>query len=149
MKAPVFRRILFATDFSPASEKALQAARLLARKFGASLRVVHVVDNAPVLSYYTAVYQARALEGTRRQQARKALDKLMSRQLAKGARARAEVRVGNPAEQILKAARGWRAQLIVLGTHGFGPLARTLLGSTADKVVRRSSVPVLTVRGGA
>lgn len=142
---PIYRRIVHATDFSPASSRAFDAAVALAEKLNAELRLVHVVDNSPLLSYYTLVYQAHRIDATRRRQARQALERLARRKVGKRARTRLEVRVGKPAEQILEAARRSRADLIVLGTHGYTRLEQALLGSTAEKVVRRSSVPVLVV----
>jgi len=54
---------------------------------------------------------------------------------------------GGPADEILKVGRGWRPDLIVIGTHGRGGVRRFLMGSVAEHVVRRASRPVLTVRG--
>lgn len=149
---PPYRRIVHATDFSPASSRALAAAVGLAQRLRAELRLVHVVDNSPLLSYYTLVYQAHRIDTTRRRQARQALQRLAERKVGRRVRVRVDVRVGNPAEQILVAARRARADLIVLGSHGYTALEHALLGSTAEKVVRRSPVPVLIVpvgkRGG-
>jgi len=142
---PLYRRILHATDFSKASGPALQAAVALAAAMKAELRLVHVVDNSPVLSYYTLVYQAHRINTTRRRQAMEALKRLAERKAGARIRTRLEVRIGKPAEQILEAARRGRADLLVLGTHGYSGLEQALLGSTADKVARRSQVPVLIV----
>ena len=60
---------------------------------------------------------------------------------------RQEVRIGSPAAEIIAAARDLRADLVCVGTHGRTGLAHLFLGSTAEKVVRESPCPVLTVRG--
>jgi nucleotide-binding universal stress UspA family protein len=54
---------------------------------------------------------------------------------------------GAPAEQIMRQARRWRADLIVMGTHGRSGFGRTFMGSVADRVLRGAACPVLTVRG--
>lgn len=144
----MFRRILYATDFSPASSRALDVALSLAQKFDADLRLLHVVDNTPMLSYYTLVYQAKRIDAARKKEARRGLQKLAVRKVRERVPAKLEVRMGVPSEQIVATARRGRANLIVLGTHGYSRLERALLGSTAEKVIRRSPIPVLTVRGG-
>jgi len=146
-EATVFRRILYATDFSPASTRALEAALNLAEKFDAELRLLHVVDNSPMLSYYTVVYLAKRIDTARRKEARLSLEKLAGRKVGDRVRTRLEVRMGVPSKQIVASARKHRANLIVLGAHGYSGLERALLGSTAEKVIRTSSAPVLTVRG--
>ena len=82
-----------------------------------------------------------------RRDARRRLAKLLEHARAAGARARARLVAGGPAAEILKAGRGWRPDLIVIGTHGRGGVRRFLMGSVAEHVVRRASRPVLTIRG--
>jgi nucleotide-binding universal stress UspA family protein len=88
-----------------------------------------------------------ALLDAARRDARRRLAALLGRARAAGARARARLVAGGPADEILKAGRGWRPDLIVIGTHGRGGVRRFLMGSVAEQVVRRASRPVLTMRG--
>ena len=58
-----------------------------------------------------------------------------------------KVVTGAPAEQIIRRARRWPADLIVMGTHGRSGLGRAFMGSVAERVLQRAACPVLTVRG--
>ena len=84
-------------------------------------------------------------------QARRAVEDRLARLLVRakraGVRAGADVREGLPADEILRAARRRRADLIVVGTHGRSGFARAVLGSVAARVVTLARCPVLTVRG--
>jgi universal stress protein A len=141
-------RILVATDFSDASEDALAYARMLADAFGASLHVLHVLEDLAAHAWTTEVYVA-ALPGVHEEMERQAHDRLQ--QLLtdeERARYRAELvlRFGSPFVEIVRYAREHEIGLIVLGTHGRGALAHMLLGSVAERVVRKAPCPVLTVR---
>ena len=143
------RRILHATDFSPASRPALRMALGLARRERAALLLLHVLTPpspfAPpggrIPSSYLALIDAA------RREARRRLAALLEESRAAGARVRARLVAGGPAAEILKVARGWRPDLIVIGTHGRGGVRHFLMGSVAEHVVRRASQPVLTLRG--
>jgi nucleotide-binding universal stress UspA family protein len=90
--------------------------------------------------------QAAALDAARVRAARREAETAAHELARAGWRARAEVRSGVPVEELLKAARAHRADLIVLGARGTGGVARLLLGSVADSATRRSPIPVLIVR---
>jgi universal stress protein A len=141
-------RILVATDFSDASEDALAYARMLADAFGASLHVLHVLEDLAAHAWTTEVYVA-ALPGVHEEMERQAHDRLQ--QLLtdeERARYRAELvlRFGSPFVEVVRYAAEHAIDLIVLGTHGRGALAHMLLGSVAERVVRKAPCPVLTVR---
>jgi universal stress protein A len=141
-------RILVATDFSDASEDALAYARMLADAFGASLHVLHVLEDLAAHAWTTEVYVA-ALPGVHEEMERQAHDRLQQLLTAEErARYRAELvlRFGSPFVEIVRYAREHEIGLIVLGTHGRGALAHMLLGSVAERVVRKAPCPVLTVR---
>jgi len=143
------RRILHATDFSPASRPAFRMALGLARGGRATLLLLHVLTppspfappGGKIPSSYLALIDAA------RREARRRLAALLGQARAAGARARGRLVAGGPAAEILKVGRGWRPDLIVIGTHGRGGVRRFLMGSVAEHVVRRASRPVLTVRG--
>ena len=119
--------IVFPTDFSPASEAAGRVAREMALAARARLHLVHVVP--PVTDPGPAGPQLS------REAAR----------LGKGLATGVALLHGRPAREIITYARGWGANLIVMGTHGRTGLNRRLLGSVAEAVVRTSHCPVLTV----
>jgi nucleotide-binding universal stress UspA family protein len=146
MLAP--RNILAATDFSPASETALQYARELARAFGSTLHVVHVISEpfpeatSPAYSPEAGnTYQA-LLDAAREQ-----LHEIATaRDLTNVALTEHLITSASPAMAILDCAKANNIDLIVVGTHGRTGVAHFLLGSVAEKVVRSAPCPVLTVR---
>jgi nucleotide-binding universal stress UspA family protein len=77
------------------------------------------------------------------------VERFVSQSPAKGRVAAIRVEAGEPSDGILEAARAVRADLIVMGTHGRTGIARLLLGSVAEAVLRRATCPVLTVRGAS
>ncbi|HEY7203951.1 MAG TPA: universal stress protein [Methylomirabilota bacterium] len=147
---PRLRRILHATDFSPASTPALRWAVELARANRSQLLVLHVMA-PPVLAMPGEGYVSPALyedlERSARAQARKRLDAIVAKARKAGARATGLVLEGVPHELIARAARSRKVDLIVIGTHGRSGLAKLFLGSVATRVVSMAPRPVLTVRG--
>jgi nucleotide-binding universal stress UspA family protein len=141
-----FRRILFASDFSPASRPAFAKALDLARALKAELVLTHViVPVIPVGGPYTA-RDWDALEKAVKEAAETELVRLA------GAARQVKVRVvtvlarGYAADEIVRTAKARRANLIVMGTHGRGGLSRLVMGSAATRVVNGASCPVMTVR---
>ncbi len=142
-------RILYASDFSPASRKAFAAALNMARTNRAAVTIVHVLS--PILLFppdaaMGATVWEEIQRGTRVWAEQRAA-KLVAKAKMAGVRAAARILEGDPADLIVRAARAERADLIVLGTHGRSGLPRFLLGSVADRVLRMASQPVMTVRG--
>ncbi len=143
-----FRRILVATDFSPASAPAFERALSLAKETHAELLVAHAYQERalPQLGFATtASYEEWDREF--RTHAAAQLEPLVARARGEGVAAEALLLPGFPDEAIVEAARARRADLIVVGTHGRRGAARLLLGSVAARVLATAAVPVLTVRG--
>ena len=135
----MFTRILVPTDFSPASGAALQYARVLASKFGASLEVLHVLDNDFLRAVVT---DPRDVEAGASQ---KVQSLLTATERAHGATALVK-RSDDPADEIVSYAKSAGVDLIVMGTHGRHGVAHLLMGSVAEKIVRDAPCPVMTVR---
>lgn len=135
------RTILVAVDDTPSSAWASDFAARLAAGLGADLVLVHVVN--PALGVGAEFVTTSWLSDMHREAA-EMLQRVKSA-LPAGVRADTCVREGGSEQEIVAAARDWRADLIVLGTHGRGHLATFLLGSTAEGVVRRAHCPVVTV----
>jgi universal stress protein A len=142
------RRILVPVDFSPHAEQALRYAAALAEKFAAELYLVHVFQDL-------AIYQTEVVSGAPpilppveqlTASARGELERLVREKNLQRLTVHAEVVEGSPVEEIVDYAREKDIDLIVLGTHGRGWLTHVLLGSVAEKVVRKAPCPVLTVR---
>jgi universal stress protein A len=144
-------RILVPTDFSPASDAALEYAMTIAQRFGASAHVLHVVDDpfAGAATWGSEVYIASVptIRETLIKQAAAKLSVLRTRAGTRGIAARTEVRFGRPAEVIREVAEHEASDLIVMGTRGRTGMAHLLLGSVAETMVREARCPVLTVRG--
>jgi len=143
-----FRRILYATDFSPASLPAFRRALELARESRARLFVAHVYSPVRPLAddgHATAQTFARLVEDIWHDAERR-LDRLVAHAKKRGVRARPLLLEGLPHDSIVRAAKATRADLVVLGTHGRTGLKRMFLGSIAAKVIGLASCPVLTVR---
>ncbi|HSE94885.1 MAG TPA: universal stress protein [Methylomirabilota bacterium] len=143
------RTILHPSDFSPASARACAMAVALARQNRARLIVVHVLH--PVVPAATEGFVSpgtyAAIVEAGRRDARTRLDAVVARARKAGVRAASLLVDGLPHEQIVRAVRSKRADLVVLGTHGRSGLARLVLGSVAERVIGLARCPVLTVRG--
>lgn len=142
------KKILYATDFSDCARAAQTYAVALAGQFQSELHVVHVL--ADIMMMMPEPGSALSLPQNYlvdlKQEAERALDKTLADAAAKGLRVTRALRMGNPFVEIVKYAEESEADLIVVGTHGRGGLGHLLLGSVAEKVVRRAKCPVLTVR---
>jgi len=145
----MFSRILVPTDFSPPSDAALEYARILAAKFGSTLRILHVIDDPSDASDYVGDGFAPSTEDIRTrllEHARKRLDHLMNLVDRSRYHAHVDAVLGMPADAIIDYAGATGTSLIVMGTHGRTGLAHLLMGSVAEQVVRTAPCPVLTVR---
>lgn len=143
------RRILFASDFSPASGRAFTTAVAIAKAARTTLTIVHVI--APwtpfVPEQLLVSEQQERIEDETRRRSRAHLDRLTDKARKAGVRAASLLLEGEPAAQILRAARTTGAGLIVVGTHGRTGLNKFFVGSVAARIVATAACPVLTVRG--
>lgn len=146
-KMPGFRRILWPTDFSTGAKAALPHAMHLGTKPGSELVVLHVLPLAPV---YPVPELSLGLweqwDKQTRADAVKELEKLADYLKKAKIRAKTVLVKGVPVNQIVRAAKRLKCDLIVLATHGRTGLRHVLMGSVAENVVRRAPCPVLTVR---
>jgi nucleotide-binding universal stress UspA family protein len=146
------KHVLVATDFSEASDAALRYGRELARAFGATLHVVHVVEDiSGRLADLPSVPDVYVDYGRWRQDALETAERELNARLSDedrrqvGATAAAVVARATPAA-ILAYARDHHVDLIVAGTHGRGAIAHLVMGSVAERLVRQATCPVLVVR---
>jgi nucleotide-binding universal stress UspA family protein len=143
------KKILVATDFGEAAEAALTYGRALARNFSASLTVLHVVDNvfahAIAGEGYIAILpevQKELEEASRRRLEERLIDNDPNPLPVKPV----IVTSSTAAYTIVRYAKDENIDLIIVGTHGRGPLAHLIMGSVAERVVRTAPCPVLTIR---
>jgi nucleotide-binding universal stress UspA family protein len=142
----MYTHILAATDFSQLGDRALQKAASLAVELEADLTFVHVMVSEDSANPMYAQHEVRAhvekLEASKAK-AREALSERAKR--AGHIKIEFEVRVGEPAAEILAAAEQRNADLVVVSSNGQRGFTRWLLGSTTDRVVRGVTVDVLVV----
>jgi nucleotide-binding universal stress UspA family protein len=140
------RSILVATDFSPHAEAALHMAAELALACGAKVRIAHVYDVTPlVLPEAPALYNSATIEQTIAD-CHTALDAAKAKLKALGvADVEAVLLQGAPAVELVRQANDQRVELLIMGTHGRTGMAHLVLGSVAERVVRKAPCPVITV----
>lgn len=142
-----WKRILCPVDFSETARAAMETAVELAARFDAELVLVHAY---PIPGYTfpdgSAVASARMLQELADEAARH-LDEWRELAVKAGAKkVSVDTAVGDPAGEIVRVAADKKADLIVMGTHGRTGIEHALMGSIAERVVRRAKCPVLTVR---
>lgn len=140
-----FQRLLVGVDFSPASLHALEVART--RFPGTRLRLAHVTDARAVSTPDLIGGVTPVLPDPGLLQALENADASRLRDLLRDGE-ESELLLGDPVTGLLDAARTWGADLIVVGTAPQGALEHFFIGSSAEKLVSRSAVPVLCVRSG-
>jgi nucleotide-binding universal stress UspA family protein len=141
------QRILVPVDFSDSSARALRHAAGLTWESGGSLIVVHVV---PADYGWLGIGrdESRDLDRSLQRQAADRLGVFADKHVRDTVAADLQVRIGQPAEEIVAAARESKADSIVLSTRGLTGLDRYLIGSVADRVARLAPCPVLLLRPG-
>ena len=135
-------KILLATDFSPESQKALKCAISLAQRYDCKLFVTHAIPEDASL---TAGDASQALTENARRNARKSMIELEQTEALQSLPYNVVMQFGETWEVLARVAADEDIDLIVMGTHGSGGIDKLMLGSTAEKVVRHATSPVLTV----
>jgi nucleotide-binding universal stress UspA family protein len=146
----MYQRILVPVDGSKTAARGLREAIGLAKNQHARLRLVHVVDKMAIIGVAEAGMDPGPVLARLARSGRALLER--AQRTAKKLGVEAETAFYRPvtkrvADAILREAKKWRADLIVMGTHGRRGVPRLVLGSDAEQVVRLADVPVLLVRG--
>lgn len=156
---PELKRILYATDLAPHGPRVFRHAVALARRHAAQVVLLHVLEPlgptaAALVRNVVASSTLRTIEAQgyakTRAEIERRLEAFCNRELGDRSEARnvvSDIRivVGNPARAILDEAKRIKADLVVMGMHGHSGIERAMLGSVANKVVQRSTTPVLLV----
>ena len=139
------KNILLPVDFSEPCFEATKYAVELAEKFDATLHLLHVIVD-PVV--YLPMFESNPLPSHEEFEsyAQQQLDAWIADQDKSRCTTETHWIHGSPFVEIVKFARGTETDLIVIGTHGRGPVTHLLMGSVAERVVRKANCPVLTVR---
>ena len=141
-------KIFCPTDFSEPAYKALKEANDLAMHFNAELILIHVLH--PIIIYPASVtpgiMDAHVSDDAKRDDiAKKSLEMTLKEKVNGSLKSRSIFAKGNPADEIVYHAKDEKADLIVIGTHGFTGWRHLIMGSVAEKVVRLAHCPVLTI----
>jgi ACR3 family arsenite transporter len=157
---PAIRKILYCTEFSASPGYVFRYAASIAHHYGASITVLHVMEDVPEGSRQLIASEigASRWEEIKKKNVQEAHDILKARKESFLKEARSEqpdfsfaiesilVRIGYPAEEILDQAEAGGFDLVVMGSHGVGRVADVMMGSTTGRVIRQCRKPVLVVR---
>ena len=141
------KTILFPTDFSQGARAAMDYALSLAKDYKAKLILLYVVQDISIAEWYipSSISAADLVEDMQKSASRE-MEKWAAEAATKAKDVEQLVVRGVPFVEIIRTAKEKSADLIVIGTHGRTGIDHMLFGSTAEKVVRKSGCPVLTVR---
>lgn len=139
-----FRKILIAVDGQPIAEHAADVAAELARALNAEVALISVVDTSQDYAAGAGIV-GEDIAAAAREDAKRLLA-IVRERLSLPDSASEFAEQGAPATEIVRAAKEWAADLIVVGSHGRGIVGRALIGSVADAVLRHAPCPVLMVR---
>ena len=139
------RRILVPIDFSDGSSEAFTTGVDLAQRSGALLSLMHVT-HVPMTTLPDVAFIGADVQRSIEESVERGLEMLCERARAAGVDTDWHTVIGSTAAEICRMADELAVDLIVIGSHGGGGLSHAILGSVAERVVRKASCPVLTVR---
>jgi glycine betaine transporter len=140
------KNILCPIDYSMYSEKALNYAIEIAEKYGSKLYVIHVLDMRVYDMNESELYNFNIIDESTIEELRDRLLKCVKEDVRSKIPVETIIVQGVPFVEIIKAAKDHTIDLIVMGTHGRTGISHAIIGSVAEKVVRKAPCPVLTVR---
>lgn len=141
-----FKTILFATDFSECSQKAFEYAQAICSASGARLEIIHTIgEPVDLRGFYVPHVSFDVLSKEIEESANKMMDEFCAENLTESDDYGTLVINGVPHEEIIRQAENVGADTIVMGTHGRSGLDHMLFGSTTEKVIRKSTIPVFSV----
>ena len=149
----MIKRILVPIDFSDFSIDALKYGVSVARHFGAKILLLHVISQELLNEVKAVQYFSGIIDSPEKFLARKKRDinerieKILKGETDQTLFEEPLIEVGIPTEEIIRVAKERKVDLVVIATRGRSGLSHILMGSVAEKVVRRSPCPVLSVRG--
>lgn len=142
----VYKKILVPTDASEYSKRAFTTALQLAKCFDAEIVLMHVTLTAQAYWGYTISYGISISQETLAKNGQLALDATVMGVSTDGVKVRTVLEEGYPVSKILEEIDKENIDLVVMGSHGYGPLIGSMLGSVSQRVVQKASCPVLLVK---
>lgn len=143
------KNIIVAVDFSNATSGVLEIAKRLSKSFGASLELFHVIEPEPSYTAYGFTPDEfpamNAFQEEAKRRAASKLAELLATVQADVPNATSRIAEGSPLHTLLDYVKQGGADFVVVGSHGHGVIASLLLGSVAEGLVRKASVPTLVV----
>jgi nucleotide-binding universal stress UspA family protein len=139
--------VLVPTDFSETSDAALAYGKSFADAFGATLHVIHIIEEPYGQPWAVEAYgfSLASLQDEWIKEAETRLAAILTDEERASLKAVTTTVLGHPVMEILRYAKEHAIDLIVMGTHGRGPLGHMVMGSVAERIVRKAPCPVLTV----
>jgi nucleotide-binding universal stress UspA family protein len=141
----MFERILYPTDFSDVSKKALEYCKKLKEAGTKKIIVLHVIEMDPNIEKIPANLK-QVLEKELKKTATKEIEAMAAELKKTGFDVTVRIELGSPVKKILKAEEEENVSAIVLGSHGKSNIKEILMGSVSENVIRKSRVPVLVVK---
>jgi nucleotide-binding universal stress UspA family protein len=138
------KKVLCPVDFFPASDAAVKYAAGLAANYDATLHLLHVVTPIPAVSFEYVIDNSEFVQAMKDRSAEE-MNKLVATLKESGVTAKTELCVGDVYDEIRRAIDVVKPDLIVMGTHGRRGVERWLIGSTTEKLLRHSPVPLVTI----
>ena len=143
------KNIIVAVDFSNATAGVLEIAKRLSKSFGASLELFHVIEPEPSYTAYGFTPDEfpamNAFQEEAKRRAAHKLAELLATVQADVPNATSRIAEGSPLHTLLDYVKQGGADFVVVGSHGHGVIASLLLGSVAEGLVRKATVPTLVV----
>jgi len=142
-----YHKVLLPTDFSEASEKAIQYALNITKGTNPEVRLIHIVETYPAIAYTGgAVWSNTQFEKQLYENAQEQMDTLLKKlSNPKNVTTKIEVYFGATAARIIHEAQEFGADLIVMSTHGRSGIERFFLGSVTERVIRMTQCPVMVI----
>lgn len=140
------KKILFALDLSADNKKLIPYVESMARAHGAQLHILNVVEDINSWAgFYVPHLNLEELTGEMVKGARKKLKEYVAEFMGDPNRYTLDVMVGDPAQSIVEYVQDNNIELVIMGTHGRSGLEHAIMGSVAEKVLRRTPAPVMVV----
>lgn len=142
----MYKKILVPTDASEYSRRALETALELAKHFDAEITLMHVTFTPQAYWGYTVSYGITVSQEDLLQNGQLALEATLAGVSTDGVKISTVLEVGHPVGKIVEQAKKDNVDLIVIGSHGYGPITGSVLGSVSQRVLQKAPCPVLLVK---
>jgi nucleotide-binding universal stress UspA family protein len=146
MSSKSFHKVVVPTDFSDVSLSALDYLQSVTAFQKATVYLLHIVENVPMVAFPAIELDSETAMRNAEEDARQDIERIIKERVHSLENVLPVIRRGIPYQEITQFAKTANADLIVIATHGRTGVAHAVMGSVAEKVIRHSSVPVLTVK---